>query len=1123
MSNNKKSARALLDAAYEELEFDEGELYNAKASPKDLTAEQWIEKGEWLSLAGEVKAEKVFFVNNNPVIVFAESETGDDDSMRQTFNQVWCMARPMLLFLARDGELAVYNLSTPPARTTDEWRRTSALDVATDIQEVQNKLKKYRREQIESGQIFEDEERFGKVDQRADQTLIQDLKTVRGELMRAGLDGKKKLRYAHALIGRSIFIRYLEDRGVLTKKYFKEVASGNTEWERLLEISPKGHNIDPEIEKNFYLRVLASHGFTYALFDKLAEDFNGDMFPSDAEERAAVAQLHLDLLGRFLKGEAGPQQKLFFWAYKFNIIPVELISSIYEEFYHVQNGKKDRNATHYTPPALVDYVLSRVLTHERLKENPRILDPACGSGIFLVEAFRRIVRYHVSRRGGRRLSSDQLRAILGKQIVGIEINDEAARVAAFSLYLALLHYQEPPDILKQIEQGKRLPKLLFQAGVTTDELNFNNIIQEDTFRVESDASIVKNDKRLPFTDADKCIPSIGTIDIIVGNPPWGRAREGGLAFKWCKLRGCPIGDKELSQAFILKALDLLREKGYAGLLVSSGVLHKQHPNSHKFRHTWLQSCQLHEVINFAHVRDIFFHAGIAPFASIVFSKKVLNPSKDVAEAESTASPVRYWSAKKTAQVDRLKTVILHRSDLRLIDQEELERDHRLWKILWWGNHRDRSLVYWIEANPPLKRLNDDHSKRLIHGRGFQENKEPERQKTFDWLKKYKQLPTASFERYGPLNIARFIDPPTVVERAGKETIYNGMRLLVKGGITEASKSRGRIYARLESIPFCFTCSIHALKLKDGEEWEYKTLLAIFWSSLARYYFFMTSSKWGLWHDSVLLGEVTNIPVKFTENQSLRERIVEAVDQLREWNPVPYSIYDPQGKTEKQIARELDSLERRLDETVFDLYGLSQLERDQVRDMCDVGLEFFYESYKSEASNPVDPARPVKMRGLYGDLPTRRDRQAGLEGYLQVFLQIWNQELEEDEEFYWSIIRPDGEWPLVAIVFTTKHKDDLLPEFKDSEERQWEALLHRLKDDLLIQYNIERIYVDGMVRAVTDTDIIIIKRNEKRLWTRSMAREDAEAALVRLMNLQTPNRELDEKTASPHQQASGHVG
>ena len=58
-----------------------------------------------------------------------------------------------------------------------------------------------------------------------------------------------------------------------------------------------------------------------------------------------------------------------------------------------------------------------------------------------------------------------------------------------------------------------------------------------------------------------------------------------------------------------------------------------------------------------------------------------------------------------------------------------------------------------------------------------------------------------------------------------------------------------------------------------------------------------------------------------------------------------------------------------------------------------------------------------------------------------------------------------------------------------------------ENGLLVPYNSHQIYLDGLVRSVSDTEIIIIKRNERRFWTRSMAREDAEATMLQIINLQ----------------------
>ena len=106
------------------------------------------------------------------------------------------MARPQILFLAREGELVVFNLTKRPARkgeTRDSNERLlRTVETAVDVQQ---KLAEYRREQVESGMLFADK-RFGSED-RADRALIRDL----GRVRRALIDDGLAPGYAHALIG----------------------------------------------------------------------------------------------------------------------------------------------------------------------------------------------------------------------------------------------------------------------------------------------------------------------------------------------------------------------------------------------------------------------------------------------------------------------------------------------------------------------------------------------------------------------------------------------------------------------------------------------------------------------------------------------------------------------------------------------------------------------------------------------------------------------------------------------------------------------------------------------------------------------------------------------------------
>lgn len=1078
---NTKTSNALLEAAYTDLGYKKGDLLHTDVSPSAVDPTDWVEKGDWLTLASQVDAEALLFVRNNPVIVFARCDSEDADVLRKVYNNIWCMARPRLLFLAKPAELAVYDLSRQPLRTPQDWERNNALAVARRAADVAEALKAFRIDQLQTGRLFE-KEWFDDPSNRADRALIQDLKITRQALMERGLSGNS-VKYAHALIGRSIFIRYLEDRRILTREYFYDVAGQKRQWRALLDQRPAKPDIEPEMGSLLFPRVLDNKEFTYALFRKLAEDFNGDMFPEDPNEENAVQQTQLRLLQGFLRGDTQPQQKLFFFAYRFNIIPIELISSIYEEFYTAPGRESRSQGTYYTPPALVEFLLSQVLTPTKLDHGPRVLDPACGSGIFLVEAFRRIVRHRV-RKQGRRLSFAELGRILRDQIAGIDINPEAVRVAAFSLYLAMLHYLEPSDILTQIARGNRLPHLMANED-SRDKSSLHILLAANAFELDSEVQDAQVKKRF----------SSATADILVANPPWGApssrdrlAMEANrAALRWCDNRGYPVGDKEPSQTFLWRALDFLSPHGVCGMLVSTGVFHKHGSRSVRFREEWLSNALLDSVFNFTHARTVFFHRSIAPFAAVVFRKR---------NGQDLTHLIHYWSAKRSASVQSLQIAVFTKNDLRLLRQTDATRDYRLWKIYWWGSHRDADLIQCLEMNPTLSELTN----RGLVGQGF---KEASQQNPSGWLMKYKELPVKGFGRYGPLDLANLVAVPKKVERRGVEQMYEGTRLLVKRGITESTEPKGQIVARLESERFAFRNSIHAIKLADPEEWRYKCILGILWSSLTRYYLFLTTGSWGVWHDEIHQDELLGLPIRLPTDEALRARIVDIVDRLRRGVPRPHGILSETGADTTNGEPTLAKLEEQLDEAVYDLYELTESQRDLIKDLCSTELDYLYLAEESRAHVPVLRSRPITDSGTYGDLPAdeRPDSQIqdNINGYIRVFLKLWNRELEPDTEFMWRIYWSLEASSMLAVVFSVQEKGKPPSKQHGYGEGAWREVLRKLDDSLMMPFGTRDIFIDGLVRAVTAREIIVIKRNDKRLWTRSRAREDAEATLLQAMN------------------------
>jgi ribosomal protein L37AE/L43A len=158
---------------------------------------------------------------------------------------------------------------------------------------------------------------------------------------------------------------------------------------------------------------------------------------------------------------------------------------------------------------------------------------------------------------------------------------------------------------------------------------------------------------------------------------------------------------------------------------------------------------------------------------------------------------------------------------------------------------------------------------------------------------------------------------------------------------------------------------------------------------------------------------------------------------------------------------------------------------------------------SQSEEPVENF-PQQNQGLFSDINNNRQTQKGLEGYLQTFLNIWNRELEPDGEFSWQVIQfqfKETKSFMLAIVFSTQEYGEKPQPVSELEQKQ------RIEsfNQLIKQKN-------DLVCSVSDTKIIIIKRNEQKLWTCSMARKDAGEAMLQLLNLQESQKNQENQYA-----------
>ncbi|MDR1372366.1 MAG: SAM-dependent methyltransferase [Dysgonamonadaceae bacterium] len=1047
----------LLAEVIESLDFSAGELYDATLEPIPQNKNQWLDNGDWLKSSAQAGVSKVFFVQNNPTVVFARCGNTVRDRI-SAFNNIWCISGPRILFLESDGEISVIDMAQEPVRFSEhENEEQREFEVLAKLTSANNELKRFHRENIESGRIFSGPG-FKTVDKRADHALISDLQIVRKQLFDCGLS----LPCTHSLIGRSIFIRYLEDRKILTDDYYRKIAQQNQIWKMLFDNPAAEENTDFSNNSSKYCRILQDKEFTYALFRSLSNDFNGDMFPNIDDEENEVRNEHLDLLRNLLYGNT--EHALFFFSYRFDIIPLSLISAIYEAFYQSESiqkkteksgkSKAQQEGAFYTPLALVEFVLSRSLTSEIIKQTPRILDPACGSGIFLVEAFRRIVRYQYG--NGNDLSFDDLVKIIKEQIVGIEINGDAAQITAFSLYIALLNYLDPPSIQVQIQEGKRLPHLINDG--TKSENHFNMIFVANAFSLNKE--------------------TIGHIDVVVGNPPWGSPGRGipvniknqiEDTLSWCQRNGYTIGDKDPSQAFLLFAQDIVAHGGCCAMLTSAGSLLNTGKNSVSFRKMFMKNVRLKEIFNFSHVRKFFFHDAVSPFLMIHFEKNSQNDS-----------PVKYWSPKQIKSIENTQAVFLSIYDRAFLLHQDLT-DNKTWKINWFGRYADEAFILQLKE---LSKLGD-FIDRSNSGQGYKispaENDFPAD------IQKLPSLIIRKFTRYSDLS---FKNTPPKYNCHGNFSVYFGPRLLVKRGIS--SKTSEYIVAQYRNNDFCFTNSINGFKLKNNNEKLYLLVLGILWSSFPKYYFFNTSAQWGCWHDEIYLdAELLQLPIPNLDDEQKdkqkKERVVSIVKNLREYKPEEHDLFHSHDVPAKTSDSQRRKWENDLDEAVFELYGFSEKQRILIRDFCNVSIPFFYKPDTSIGAKPVIENNDTEWIG----------------NYAKCFADYWKAYLDAEDELRADVCTAlSGN--VIGIEFYIADKGDawdLLP-----KERKWQSILAEIGKNLSRPFGSSAILLDGQMSYISDNSIIIIKRNEKRLWTKSLAYEDAESTLTkRLLHSNTQTR------------------
>lgn len=782
------------------------------------------------TVKGRLGINAVYFMRVNgeaakiPVIYFRLIESYDTNIIAELHQMAWNLGEAPLLFVVTPEELLIFNNYVIPQYSNNvldpEAALIEKLSFANEI-EFERQIQFYKRINIESGEYWRRNNTRFQINNRVDSVLLKNLRYMRNELMKS----IKNVAVVHCILGRTILIKYLEDR---------KDKNGTAAF-------PEGFYGQYYKGAKDFTDVLQDKRATYRLFNYFNEKFHGDMFPITEYEENHIQDSDIALLREFITGKIDLENSQYrLWSlYQFDLIPIQLISTIYEMLFQMEvedDPSKNRRGTYYTPYHLVEMLVDEVYPWDgEYNEDLRVLDPACGSGVFLVEIYRRIISRWISTGHTTHVTPDVLTSLLEKHIFGVDLNLEAIRIASFSLCLVLCDYLEPISIWNEL---------------TFPALSNSNLFQGD------------------FFDNDKAFNSM-SFDLIIGNPPW----ESSLTKKasnYLKSNDLPVGDQQISQAFTWKAADLIKSDGWICLLMpSKGFLFNISSTNLEYRYQFFKTHRVATVINYSGYRTQLFQNAKSPATAIFYQKEKKNRHNDY---------VLYCTPKPTYTLEDRRQFIIEPLDIVKIPLDLLRNKH-VWKICMYGGPRDLELVNKLIYKH--KTLGDISREKFIIAEGYKRGNRkanyPEmvNKRTIDV--KADMCPFTIDET----SLAKNFDPE--FERVAKNNmeIFQNPHLVIK-----QSPVNGRLVSAVLDYDAIFSHSILGI---HSDLRILKFLCILLSSSVFSYYAFMTSGRWIIERSELEADEIKKFPVpEFTD--CVENEIDAKFEQICN-SETPYEIID----------------------------------------------------------------------------------------------------------------------------------------------------------------------------------------------------------------------------------------
>lgn len=964
----------------------------------------------------EYSPHSIFIINNKPIILLFDKHVETE----KVFQQCWNFSESPIIIIENQIDFDIYNGYEHILKDGNFLLETldkNSLDYIS----------------ILSGTYIE-KTKFKKQDNRVDKILLKNIKDAREEIIynlvnsdiqEKRIFNKKNKAYeyknldevelaeflqmkniSNALIGRIIFIRYLIDRKV-SIGFRKE---------------------KEKLSNDDFIKILGSYTESYELFRYLKSDkgFNGDWFPILKNEEIIVKDLHLKILQNLINGyDFDKKQGTLFNFYNFSIIPIEFISNVYESF--IGEEEQSKNGAYYTPTFLVDYILKYTID-DFFKKNPnkydcKVLDPACGSGIFLVETLRKLIN-QFEKIKKRKILPKEIVKLVKDNIYAIDKDRNAILISVFSLYLTMIDYQNPKDI-----ESFKFPYLM-EGGKNPNP----NFFEDDFFNTDAKYNkILKNEN----------------IDFIIGNPPYGKGtiQKDSFVERYIKNNNFNVGNRDIVQPFMLRIKDFSHNSTKVGFIITSKILYNLKAREFRINH-FFKHFKVEHILELSSVRKEIFENADVP-VSIIFYKN--SKEKEVLQNE-----INYISIKPSPFFNSLKLLFITKNDYKKVLQSKLLEHDYLWKILLYGSYLDFNFIKRLNTNyNKIQKLIDE--KQLLKYQGFKRNDQNVKVKTnTETLKNLDFIDTnkknlKSFYISNNLEKFNYDNVAYIYKENGEiyDDLYKAPALLFTGGLNNQLKQTSAISYR-KAI---FTSSVVALKTSHTNKNKniLKIINGLFYSKYFAYFLLQTASSPGVEREECDDYEKLSLP--YTEDK----KIISIVTKIENIQKDYYECENIlQSNTyERDLQKSMDDL----DTQILKAFNLSEEEHSLI----------------DYTTNIIIPLVIQKKYNTAFERLNYQDKR--LEDYVKIFTEHYIKIYEQNNMHFKAEISYNDY--AICIYFKVLHE-------KPKETISWEKEIN-IQNFVKLSGNqpLENLFIQKDIKGFETDGFYVIKPNEYKNWHKAI--------------------------------------